>query len=142
MKFLLGIIACFITTVTFSQNDSSDIAEDESFTSVQVEASFPGGTAAWGRYLQKNLNGKLSKKCLKLPKGQKKITQTVVVAFTVDKEGYISDVRAENASSVCSLFAEEAVRVIKNGPRWVPGEQNGRRVISRKKQSITWVLED
>lgn len=35
---------------------------------------------------------------------------------------------------------EEAVRVIKKGPKWTPGKQNGRDVISWCSQPITLVV--
>jgi protein TonB len=112
------------------------------FTSVQVEAKFPGGLSGWRKYLEENLNVDLADSCLKIPKGKKSIKQTVVVSFRVDKTGKISEVKAENFKEVHPRLAAEAVRVIKNGPDWIPAEQNGRKVIYRTRQSITWVLED
>ena len=139
-KTVFIFLLTLVTTLAVAQTDTD--STEEEFLLVQAEAEFPGGLTAWRKYLEKNLNTSLSKKCLKLRKGQKRITQTVVVAFSVDKEGNVSDVKAENATSVCSLFVEEAIRVISTGPKWIPGQQNGRKIISRKKQSITWVLED
>jgi protein TonB len=37
---------------------------------------------------------------------------------------------------------EEAIRVIKKGPRWKPGIQNGIQVKSTKKQKITFVITE
>ncbi|MEY3507070.1 MAG: hypothetical protein RIR44_302, partial [Bacteroidota bacterium] len=37
---------------------------------------------------------------------------------------------------------EEAVRVIKKGPSWKPAVQNGRNVIYRHRQSITFMVSE
>jgi len=58
----------------------------------------------------------------------------------VDKEGNISEVKAENDPGYGT--AGEAVRVISRGPKWVPAVQNGRNVIYRQKQAITFKVEE
>lgn len=105
---------------------------DKIFTKVENEAEFPGGPEAWKRYLERNMNYPES--------AMENGTQGVVrVQFIVDKEGNISEVQAVNSPG--DGLAEEAVRIIKRGPKWKPAEQNGRKVISRKIQSITFRLE-
>jgi protein TonB len=102
------------------------------FTKVENPAEFPGGPDAWRRYLERNL---------RYPEAaQENGTQGVVrVEFIVDKEGNISEVRALNDPG--DGLAEEAVRIIKKGPKWIPAEQNGRKVIYRHIQAITFRLE-
>jgi periplasmic protein TonB len=107
---------------------------DKEFTSVQIEASFPGGVAAWKRFLERNLNQNVLEE-----NGAPPGRYTVVVSFRVDKDGSITEVKAENNPGYGT--ADEAVRVIKKGPKWKPAEQNGRQVIYRQRQSITFVLE-
>ena len=51
-------------------------------------------------------------------------TYTTIVIFIVDKEGNISDVKALTAHGFG--MEEEVIRVIKNGPKWIPAIQNGR----------------
>ena len=65
---------------------------------------------------------------------------TVVVSFLVDKDGNISEVKAENDPGYGT--ADEAVRVIKRGPKWIPAVQNGRNVIYRQKQSVTFEVSE
>jgi periplasmic protein TonB len=144
---LLPIIS-LVFILLFSSNafsQSTPVAKPEKdttieLTTVQVEAQFPGGMQAWKKYLEKNLDVDIADKCIKIPKGQKMAKQTVIVSFKVDREGNISEAVAENGSKVCPQLAAEAVRVIKNGPQWVPATQNGRTVIYRQRQSITWVV--
>jgi protein TonB len=106
---------------------------DKTFTKVEIESDFPGGTAAWLRYLNKNL---------RYPDDAvtNEIQGTVVVQFIVDKEGNVSDVQAIAGPDNGGL-REEAVRVIKKSGKWTPAIQNGRQVKSYKKQPIVFRLE-
>jgi protein TonB len=106
---------------------------DKLFTSVQIEAQFPGGMGAWSKYLQRNLNSSLPQE-----NGAPEGKYQVVVSFIVDKNGNISDVVAENDPGYGT--AQEAVRVIKKGPAWKPAIQNGHNVQYRQRQAITFVV--
>lgn len=50
----------------------------------------------------------------------------VVVLFTVEKDGSLSDIKV--AKSLDPLFDKEAVRVVKSMPKWKPGKLNGKPV--------------
>jgi protein TonB len=108
---------------------------DKEFKTVQIQAKFPGGPEAWMRYLQRNLNSNTP-----TDNGAPVGNYTVVVSFLVDKEGNISEVKSENDPGYGT--ADEAVRVIKHGPKWVPAVQNGRNVIYRQRQSITFQVAE
>src|SRR5580698_338851 len=107
--------------------------EDKIFTKVEIESSYPGGDAAWQRYLYKNFH---------YPDEavNNEIQGNVVVQFIVDKEGNISDVQAISGPTDGGL-RDEAVRVIKRSGKWTPAVQNGRQVKSYKKQPIVFRLE-
>ena len=108
---------------------------DKVFTVVQIPAEFPGGTSAWSRYLERNLNRDIPSE-----NGAPPNRYTVIVSFTVSKTGAISDVSAENDPGYGTKA--EAIRVITKGPSWKPAVQNGRNVIYRHKQSITFVVSE
>ena len=108
---------------------------DKVFTVVQIPAEFPGGTSAWSRYLERNLN-----RDIPVENGAPPARYTVVVAFTVSKTGAISDVAAEKDPGYGTKA--EAIRVITKGPSWKPAVQNGRNVIYRHKQAITFVVSE
>lgn len=108
---------------------------DKEFTSVQIEASFPGGMPAWRRFLERNLNDRVVEE-----NGGPPGKYTVIVSFRVDKDGSITEVKAENNPGYGT--ADEAVRVIKKGPKWTPAQQNGRSVIYRQRQSVTFVYTE
>jgi periplasmic protein TonB len=108
---------------------------DKLFTVVQIPAEYPGGLAQWAKYLERNLN-----RDLPVENGAPPGKYTVLVSFTVDKVGKVSDVIAENDPGYGTKA--EAVRVIAKGPNWKPAVQNGRNVIYRHKQQITFVVSE
>jgi len=90
------------------------------YTKVNViPPHFKGGDAGFGRYLHNNI---------KYPEEARRVgTQgEVMVSFVVEKDGTVDDVRV--ARPVGPSIDAEAVRVITNSPRWVPGMQYGRPV--------------
>lgn len=106
------------------------------FTSVQVEAKFPGGPDAWARYLKSNLRENVPVDN-NAPPGQYAVT----VSFLVSKDGTISEVKAINAPNPDYGTAAEACRVISRGPNWQPAIQNGRPVTYRQKQRIIFTVQ-
>jgi periplasmic protein TonB len=120
-------------TVEAPKQETEDY--DKEFTSVQIEAQYPGGMPAWRKYLERNLNDRIVEE-----NGGPPGKYTVVVSFRVDKDGTITEVKAENDPGYGT--AGEAVRVIKKGPKWTPAQQNGRAVIYRQRQSITFIYQE
>jgi protein TonB len=112
-------------------------ADDENkvFNKVEVEAEFPGGSGAWRNYLQKNLNASTP-----IDNGASEGTYQVIVKFIVSKDGSISDVQAETKFGYG--MEEEAIKVIKRGPKWTPALQNGRHVNAYRRQPITFVVAE
>ena len=103
------------------------------FDKVEIEASFPGGASVWKKYLMQNLDGSIPAK-KNAPDG----AYTVIVQFIVDKEGNLSDVKPLTKHGYG--MEEEAVRIIKKGPKWVPATQGGRHVNAYWKQPITFIV--
>jgi hypothetical protein len=119
-------------------NTNTSVPEEETnkiFTSVQIQSTFPGGAYEWTKFLTRNLN-----RDLPIENGAPAGIYKVIVSFIVDRDGSIADVRAENNPGYGT--AEEAVRVIKKGPKWTPAEQNGRKVIYRHRQVIGFQVSD
>lgn len=98
---------------------------------VQKPAEFPGGQKGWVNYLERTLNRDLLVNT-NAPVGK----YSVVVSFIVDKEGNVANVKAENNPGYGTM--EEAIRVIQNGPKWIPATQNGVNVIYRHRQAIVF----
>jgi len=107
--------------------------ENTVFQKVEIEAAFPGGAAAWRNYLQKKLDANVP-----IDNNAPEGTYTVIVRFIVSRNGTISDVTAETKMGYG--MEQEAIKVIKNGPKWKPGIQNGNEVTSVRRQPITFIV--
>ena len=101
-----------------SKSESDDDDDDDMIMGMIVEQKpvFPGGQKALMEYLKTNLV---------YPKAARdsSIQGRVIVKFTVEKDGSITDV--EVARSVHPALDEEAVRVVNMMPKWKPGTQMG-----------------
>lgn len=107
--------------------------ENKVFEKVEVEAAFPGGEREWKKYLERNLDANVP-----VENGAAEGTYTVIVQFIVDKEGNISDVKSLTDKGYG--MEEEAMKIIKRGPKWTPAVQNGRNVKAYRKQPITFLV--
>ena len=86
----------------------------EVFTSVEKHPGFAGGTKGFAMFLQKNIHNETG------DQGRMNVT------FIVRKDGELANVKALNNNN--PALAYEAVRAIAASPKWVPGEQNGKKV--------------
>ena len=104
------------------------------FTREENEATFPGGDAGWRQYLQKNLNASVAVDN-RAPAGKYK----AVVKFIVTKDGTLKDIYAETYHGYG--IEQEVIRIIKNGPKWIPAVQYGRNVNAYRRQPVTFLVE-
>ena len=107
---------------------------DKTFTKVEIESEYPGGQAAWLRFLNKNLANNYPQDAI-----DNGIQGTVVIQFIVDKEGNVSNVEAVSGPAE---LRDAGVKVIKKSGKWIPAVQNGRQVKSYKKQPIVFKLAE
>ena len=91
------------------------------FQIVEQQPSFPDGEAALFKYLSENI---------KYPEFARDngIEGTTYVGFVVEKDGSITDVTVRRGVKGGKVCDEEAIRVVRNMPRWKPGRQNGKNV--------------
>lgn len=118
-----------------TNSDGSDTSKV--FEKVDEIAAFQGGAEAWRKYLQRNLATDVAQK-QGLPKGG----YTVIVEFVVNEDGNVTDVKPVAASKACTDCIKEAVRVIKNSPRWIPAMLNNSPVKYRHKQKFIFTVYD
>jgi len=104
-----------------SHNSSAKAADLESkvFDVVEQMPTFPGGLYYLMSYLSENVQ---------YPEDAQKqgIQGRVVVSFIIEKDGTLSDIKV--VRSVNPSLDEEALRVVRNMPNWVPGKQSGKGV--------------
>lgn len=103
------------------------------FTKADVEAQYPGGLVAWKNYLEENVNPHVP-----VAQGLKPGHYTVKIQFVVAIDGSVYDVKAVEFSNGCTACISDAIRVIKQSPRWIPAMQNGISVIYQAVQYITY----
>jgi TonB family protein len=93
---------------------------------------FPGGSDALSEWLNKNME-------YPMPAQRMGIQGPVVVEFTVDTHGKISDPTI--TKSLHKLCDGEALRLVNAMPDWKPGESNGVKVVMRYILNITFHLQ-
>jgi hypothetical protein len=135
--FLLSFFA--LAGSSYSQDtvpvpDSSDSGE-KLFEKVDIEASFPGGDAAWRKYLEQNLNPNVPVDN-SAPAG----LYMVFVQFVVNRDGTIADIKP--LTKLGYGMEQEVVRILKKSGGWTPAVQNGRPVRAYRKQPVTFMIED
>ncbi len=89
---------------------------------------FPGGDTAWKGWVAETVNPKLAARYIKIPRGEKEAWETVILEFAVAEDGTISDIRVANPNEVNPRLAEEAMRVMRLSPKWVPATFYGETV--------------
>ena len=138
-RMLLSLVAFTVLSCNaFCQQvppvaDTPLAEDDKVFQEDAIMASFPGGQEAWRKYLVKNLKPNTPVK-KKAPAG----TYTVIIRFIVARDGSISDIAAETSHGYG--MEEEVIRIIKKGPKWNPGIQNGRTVNAYRRQPVTFLV--
>lgn len=100
---------------TVSEEEGSEVV----FVVVESMPSFPGGDAALFKYLGDNIKYPVIAQ-------ESGIQGRVICQFVVNRDGSIVDI--EVVRSVDKSLDAEAIRVIKNMPRWTPGKQRGKTV--------------
>jgi len=119
---------------TFDPKDIEHNQDDPIFTETENEPGFPGGRAAWSRYLMKNLNADMP-----VQEGWKLGKYTITVSFIVRKDGTVADIKTDDYPG--SKTSEQCIDLIRNGPKWQPALQNGHQVNAFRKQPITFIVE-
>jgi len=104
---------------------------DEVGVIVESLPEFPGGIEALKKFVAESMEYPADA----LKNG---IQGQVVVGFVVGKTGEITNVRIK--TSVDTSLDQEAMRIVKSMPRWIPGKQNGQGVDVFYKIPITFSL--
>lgn len=94
---------------------------------------FPGGSAAMKKYIEENL---------RYPEKMKNsgVQGKVYLSFMVDREGAINTV--DLLRGVHPELDEEAIRLVRSFPLFIPAYKEGRPIAAEMKLPISFVLED
>lgn len=126
---LLAAVALFCGTSAMAQTDEVD---DAVFVVVEKSPEFPGGDDSLYAFIGRNI---------KYPEAAKKnkIEGRVFVTFVIEKDGQVSS--AKILRDIGGGCGEEALRVVKNMPKWKPGTQRGNPVRVQFNLPIMFQLE-
>lgn len=107
---------------------------DEVFalTAVQKEPEFPGGKVAFANFLIDNLQYPASAR-------DEKIQGTVYCTFIINKDGSYESLTLSKSAD--PELDEEAMRVLRLMPNWIPAEQNSKKVRVKMKVPIAFRLK-
>jgi len=131
-----ALFTAFSPVVAQEKIDTLNMEEDTTYFFVIVEQmpEFPGGDEARIKFLQENLKYPALVSPERLPSGR------VVIGFIVEADGKLSN--CEIIRSVHPLLDDEALRVVKMMPNWIPGKERGKAVRVHSVMPITFALNE
>ena len=88
---------------------------------IEVQPEFPGGLAGFTKYCSRNY--RIDDISSKLEDGQT-LDGRIFVNFVVEKDGSLTDIKISRDLGFGT--GQEAMRMLKNAPKWKPGIQNGK----------------
>lgn len=112
-------------------NKPQPVNSNRVYDVVEQMPSFPGGISGLMTYLNQNTRYPAVAQ-------ENGVQGRVVVSFVVGKDGHISDVTV--LRSVDPSLDKEAIRVVRNMPRWTPGKQGGEPVRVRYNVPVSFRL--
>lgn len=119
-------------TILRAVGDDSTVSDKEKvYQVVEQQPSFPGGREELFKYLAYNVK-------YPIDAAENKIEGRVLVTFVVEHDGSISNVNVAN--SVYPSLDKEAIRVVSEMPKWIPGKANGKTVRVKYTIPITFRL--
>jgi len=105
--------------------------DDRIYDVVEQMPSFKGGQGTLMKWIASNLNYPVAAE-------EQQIEGRVLVQFVVEKDGSITNVKV--IKSIESSLDNEAIRVVKSMPNWIPGRQNGLAVRVKYTVPVTFRL--
>ena len=121
--FFLALSQCLFAQVAESPKDTAIV------TTPEIEAEYNGGFDALVNYLSNNLSFIGNPKHKKsVPKEELLEGGRLIVRFIIEKDGSITHVKLESKLPKCEPCNQEAIRVVKNMPKWNPALSDGKAV--------------
>jgi protein TonB len=120
-KIILFFFSLLLSVGSFAQTKVKQAAAADTlpFVKPEVLPQFPGGDAKLIEFVSSNI---------KYPEKAKKKGNvgTSYISFIVKKSGEVASIKTYKGIPGCSPCDEEAIRVVKLMPKWIPGKQEGK----------------
>jgi hypothetical protein len=114
---LLFLLTLCIAQFAFAQAPLSTVKSIPlTFDTVELQPDYPGGVNQFIKYVAKNF---------KMPDVEG-LSGQIKVTFIIEEDGSISDIKV--LKDLGYGTADEAKRVVKSSPKWIPGEHAGKPV--------------
>ncbi|WP_390885440.1 energy transducer TonB [Hoylesella nanceiensis] len=114
------------------KSDSKKEFTGKVYEIVEQMPEFPGGLTALMNYLRANIRYPAAAQSAG-------IEGRVIVAFIVEPDGSVSN--AKLMRSIDPSIDQEALRVVRQMPKWIPGKQNGAAVRVKYNVPVTFKLQ-
>jgi protein TonB len=101
---------------------------------LNVNSQFKGGDKAFQEYVFKNFV--YPPRCM-----DNAISGSVLLQFVVDVDGSIVNIKVLEVSPKCPEFAQEAIRILRSSPKWIPAMHNGIKVKTYHQLPIKMSIE-
>ena len=120
-----------VEVVPVAEEEETVIVDEEIIEFPDVEAEFKGGAQAMMKYIQQNIQ---------YPPTSIEMNEQgkVYLSFVVESDGSISNISIERGVSID--IDKEAKRIVRNMPKWSPGESNGKKARTRCRVPINFQL--
>lgn len=105
--------------ITHQELPEEETPTDEIFFVVETPPTFPGGETAWVKFIRSNLTYPAKARRMG-------VEGKVFVKCVIERDGTVS--HTEVIKGVGAGCDEEALRVIRLSPPWIPGKQRGKPV--------------
>jgi TonB family protein len=96
-------------------------SDGEIFTYAAENPDYPGGNEAMKKFIEKNIVYPQ----ISIDNGNQ---GTVIIGFTIEKDGSVSEVHAVKEILHAPQLTKEAIRVVSLFPKWAPGKMNGKTI--------------
>lgn len=118
MKRILLLAITFFAIQMISAQATTKVANDSvhNIAGIEVKPDFPGGMGEFYKYFAKNYQ----------TPNVKRLNGKVYVTFVIERDGGIVDIKV--LRDIGYGTGEEAIRVLNKSPKWLPGEQDGKKV--------------
>jgi TonB family protein len=112
--------------------EPSSVETGKVYDVVERMPQFPGGPSAMFEFLTNNINYPVEAE-------KKGIQGRVIVTFVVERDGTVTN--AQISTSAEESLDNEALRIVREMPKWIPGKQDGHTVRVKYTVPVTFRLK-
>lgn len=141
-KSLLLCVPMLIGQLSFTQVIETVADTSAILTVVDEDPDFNGGYDALTSYILTNINIISNEKKKKSESSEEVLEGgRVIVRFVIEENGTISNIVLEERLQKCEPCNKEAIRIVKNMPKWKPAHNQGKAVRSYVRLPIRFEVD-